>query len=48
MTTVSVFQTIEDRDNMVESDMQDGEEETMVRLEELLAKMQMAGAASTK
>ncbi len=39
VTTISVFQSIEDRDSMLESDMQEGGDETMDRLEELLAKM---------
>lgn len=39
VTIISVFQTIEDRDNMLQSDWQEGEEESMDRLEELLAKM---------
>lgn len=39
MTTISVFQTIEDRDGMMQSGMQEGGDETMDRLEELLAKM---------
>jgi uncharacterized protein YndB with AHSA1/START domain len=40
VTTISVFQSIEDRDNMMESGMQEGGNETMDRLEELLAKLQ--------
>ncbi len=39
MTTISVFQSIEDRDSMMQSDMQEGDAESMDRLEELLAKM---------
>jgi uncharacterized protein YndB with AHSA1/START domain len=39
LTTISVFQSVEDRDNMMQSDMQEGGDETMDRLEELLAKM---------
>ena len=37
VTTISVFQTVEDRDNMMQSGMQEGGDETMDRLEELLA-----------
>lgn len=43
LTTISVFQTIEDRDNMLQSDWQEGEAESMGRLEELLAKMRAGG-----
>ncbi|MDQ6693340.1 MAG: SRPBCC family protein [Chloroflexota bacterium] len=39
VTTISVFQSIEDRDAMMQSGMQEGGDETMDRLEELLAKM---------
>ena len=39
LTTISVFQSVEDRDAMVQSDMQEGEKETMDRLEELLVKV---------
>lgn len=42
VTTTSVFQTIEDRDEMMQSDWQEGEEEAMARLEELLAEMRVA------
>jgi len=43
MTTISVFQSVEDRDGMMESDMNEGDQESMDRLEELLtAKMQVA------
>ena len=37
--TTSVFQSIEDRDEMIASDMQDGADQTMDRLEELLEKV---------
>jgi uncharacterized protein YndB with AHSA1/START domain len=40
LTTTSVFQSVEDRDDMMQSDMQEGGNETMDRLEELLAKKQ--------
>lgn len=40
LTTTSVFQSIEDRDGMMQSGMQEGGDETMDRLGELLAKMQ--------
>jgi uncharacterized protein YndB with AHSA1/START domain len=40
VTITSVFQSIEDRDEMMQSDMQEGGNETMDRLGELLAKMQ--------
>jgi uncharacterized protein YndB with AHSA1/START domain len=39
MTTISVYQTVEDRDNMLKSDMEEGADETNDRLEELLMKM---------
>ncbi|MEO8285226.1 MAG: SRPBCC family protein [Chloroflexota bacterium] len=39
VTTISVFQSVEDRDGMMQSGMQEGDAETMERLEELLAKM---------
>jgi uncharacterized protein YndB with AHSA1/START domain len=42
LITVSVYQSIEDRDNMMESGMQEGGNETMDRLEEVLEKMQAA------
>jgi uncharacterized protein YndB with AHSA1/START domain len=38
MTTKSVFQTVDDRDGMYESGMEDGVTESMDRLAELLAK----------
>lgn len=38
LTTRSVFQTIEDRDGMVQSGMEQGASESMDRLEELLAR----------
>jgi uncharacterized protein YndB with AHSA1/START domain len=41
LTTTSVFQSVEDRDDMMQSDMQDGSNQTMDRLEELLSKMQV-------
>jgi len=41
LTTTSVFQSVEDRDDMMQSDMQDGSDQTMDRLEELLTKMQV-------
>jgi uncharacterized protein YndB with AHSA1/START domain len=41
LTTTSIFQSIEDRDDMMQSDMQDGSDQTMDRLEELLTKMQV-------
>ena len=41
VTTTSVFQTIEDRDEMMQSDWQEGENEAMDLLEELLAKMRV-------
>jgi uncharacterized protein YndB with AHSA1/START domain len=41
LTTTSVFQSVEDRDDMMQSDMQEGGNETMDRLEELLTKMQV-------
>ncbi len=37
LTTTSVFQTVEDRDGMVASGMEEGATESMDRLEELLA-----------
>jgi uncharacterized protein YndB with AHSA1/START domain len=40
VTTISVFQSIEDRDGMLQSGMEDGGDQTMERLEELLAKLQ--------
>jgi len=40
VTPTSVFQSIEDRDEMMQSDWQEGENEAMDRLEELLAKVQ--------
>jgi uncharacterized protein YndB with AHSA1/START domain len=39
VTTISVFQSVEDRDAMVQSGMLEGDKESMDRLEELLAKM---------
>ena len=39
LTTISVFQSIEDRDNMLKSGMQEGDQETMDRLEQLLSKV---------
>jgi uncharacterized protein YndB with AHSA1/START domain len=39
VTTISVFQTVEDRDGMLQSDMEDGANETMDRLEELLERI---------
>src|SRR3954451_2532226 len=33
VTTISIFQTIEDRDGMLKSDMEDGADQTMDRLE---------------
>lgn len=39
LTTISVFQTVEDRDNMLKSGMEEGGDESMDRLEELLAQM---------
>jgi uncharacterized protein YndB with AHSA1/START domain len=41
LTTTSIFQSVEDRDDMMQSDMQDGSDQTMDRLEELLTKMQV-------
>jgi len=41
----SVYQTIEDRDNMLKSGMEEGVFETMDRLAELLAKLQIRKAA---
>jgi uncharacterized protein YndB with AHSA1/START domain len=38
LTTISVFQSIEDRDAMMQSGMEEGADETMDRLEALLAK----------
>ncbi len=40
VTTISVFQSIEDRDGMMQSGMEEGGDEAMDRLEELLAKLQ--------
>jgi uncharacterized protein YndB with AHSA1/START domain len=40
VTTISVFQTIADRDAMMASDMQEGGNETMERLAALLAQLQ--------
>jgi uncharacterized protein YndB with AHSA1/START domain len=40
MTGRSVYQTIEDRDNMLRSGMEEGVFESMDRLEELLTKLQ--------
>ncbi len=45
VTVTSVFQSIKDRDEMMQSDMQEGDNQTMDRLEELLAKM-LAGSRS--
>lgn len=42
VTTISVFQTVEDRDGMLQSDMEEGANDTMNRLEELLARMHAA------
>src|SRR3954452_8272370 len=39
LTTISVFQTVEDRDGMLQSGAQEGGNETYDRLEELLAQM---------
>jgi uncharacterized protein YndB with AHSA1/START domain len=39
VTITSVFQSVEDRDEMMQSDMQDGADQTMDRLEELLEKV---------
>jgi uncharacterized protein YndB with AHSA1/START domain len=39
VTTISVFQSIEDRDNMMQSGMQEGGDESMDRLAELLAEV---------
>jgi uncharacterized protein YndB with AHSA1/START domain len=39
VVTTSVFQSVEDRDARVVSDMEEGEEESMDQLEELLAEM---------
>jgi uncharacterized protein YndB with AHSA1/START domain len=41
LTTTSIFQSVEDRDDMMASDMQEGSDQTMDRLEELLTKMQV-------
>lgn len=41
VTTISVFQTVEDRDDMLKSGMEEGKDESMDRLEELLAKMRV-------
>ncbi len=38
MTSTSVFQSVEDRDGMLESGMQEGATESLDRLERLLAK----------
>ena len=43
LTTVSVFQSIEDRDGMLQSGMEEGADETMNRFEELLSRI-YAGA----
>jgi uncharacterized protein YndB with AHSA1/START domain len=40
MTTTTVFQTVEDRDAMMQSDMQDGSDQSMDRFAELLARVQ--------
>ena len=45
ITTISVFQSIEDRDGMLQSGMEEGADDTMDRLEELLAKLQQLPAA---
>lgn len=42
VTSISVFQSIEDRDAMLASDMEDGAAATMDRLEELLETMHAA------
>jgi uncharacterized protein YndB with AHSA1/START domain len=42
MTVTSLFQSVEDRDNMLQSDWEDGEIESLERLEELLAKSQVS------
>jgi uncharacterized protein YndB with AHSA1/START domain len=41
VTTISVHQSVEIRDAMLQSDMEDGAAETMVRLEELLESMRV-------
>lgn len=43
VTTISVYQSIADRDAMMESGMQEGGDETMVRLAELLATLYPGG-----
>ena len=40
LTAQSVFQSVEDRDGMMESDMEEGAAESMDRLEELLQELQ--------
>jgi uncharacterized protein YndB with AHSA1/START domain len=42
VTTISVFQSVEDRDGMLQSGMEEGADDTMNRLEELLARMLVA------
>ncbi len=39
ITSTSVFQSVEDRDGMVQSDMESGLNESMERLTELLTRM---------
>lgn len=42
LTVTSVFQSVTDRDNMLQSDFQNGEQESLNRLEQLLASMLVA------
>lgn len=42
MRTLSVFQSVEDRDGMVSTGMQEGSEETYSRLTDLIARLQTA------
>jgi len=45
LTTISVFQTVEDRDGMLSAGMEGGENDSMERLEELLTQLK-AGATA--
>jgi uncharacterized protein YndB with AHSA1/START domain len=48
LTTTAVFQTVEDRDEMVKSGMEKGARETMDRLAELLVKMRASRRVSRR
>jgi uncharacterized protein YndB with AHSA1/START domain len=48
VTVTSVFQTVEDRDGMLKSGMEEGATESMERLDELLAKARPGGWATRR